>query len=141
MFKFSRDVEYALISLVEMSKLPPEELITAKEISTCYSIPFKLLARILQVLSNDGLIAARKGRGGGYKLMQKPADISLGRVIKAVRGQEPIAECHSSKKHCAQSDCGCNIKPIIDIYQEKWVSFVEKTTLDECLQSNLNPDT
>ena len=114
MFRFNKDMEYALISLVEMTRLEPGDLVSARELSERYAIPFKLLARILQKLSADGIVAAVKGPKGGYRLTMKPEDVKLGRVIKAVRGDERIADCLSEDGRCAQEDCGCTIKPIVD---------------------------
>ena len=91
MFRFNKDIEYALISLVEMTRMPVDQLISARELSERYDIPFKLLARILQQLSGDGIIRAVKGSRGGYCLEETPQDIRLGRILKAVRGDERIA--------------------------------------------------
>ncbi|MCG8453380.1 MAG: Rrf2 family transcriptional regulator [Spirochaetales bacterium] len=139
MFRFNKDMEYALISLVEMSRLPEDELVSARELSERYSIPFKLLARILQKLGSDGIVAATKGPKGGYRLTADPQKLTLGTVIRAVRGDERIADCLEADGHCAQEDCGCIIKPIVRVFQEKWVAFVENTTLDEFAAGSDNP--
>ena len=139
MFRFNKDMEYALISLVEMSRQTDSALLSARELSERYSIPYKHLARILQKLSADGVIAAVQGPRGGYRLALDPEDIRLGRVIKAVRGDERIADCLTEDGNCAQEDCGCTIKPIVQVFQDKWVSFVENTTLDDFARSELSP--
>lgn len=137
MFRFNKDMEYALISLVEMSRQEDGILLSARELSERYSIPYKLLARILQKLGSDGIIASVKGPRGGYSLALEPAEVKLGRVIQAVRGNERIAECLNDDGECAQDNCGCTIKPIVRVFQDKWVSFVENTTLDEFAKSEL----
>ncbi len=139
MFRFNKDMEYALISLVEMSRQVGDEIVSARALSERYAIPYKLLARVLQKLSADGVVHAVKGAHGGYRLAELPGDIRLGRVIKAVRGEERIADCLTDEGNCAQDDCGCNIKPIIQLFQDKWISFVENTTLDEFARSELSP--
>ena len=137
MFRFNKDMEYALISLVEMSRQPGEELLSARELSERYAIPYKLLARILQKLSSDGVVHSVKGPRGGYRLAKEPQNVRLGRIIKAVRGDERIADCLTADGNCAQEDCGCTIKPIVQVFQDKWVKFVENTTLDEFARSEL----
>ena len=135
MFRFNKDMEYALISLVEMSRQEPGELLSARNLSERYSIPYKLLARILQKLASNGVVASVKGPRGGYELKTRPEQIRLGRVIRAVRGDERIADCLGEDGSCAQENCGCTIKPIVQVFQEKWVNFVENTTLDEFVKS------
>lgn len=139
MFRFNKDMEYALISLVEMSRQTGEDLLSARELSERYAIPYKLLARILQKLSSDGIVNSVKGPRGGYRLAEEPKNIRLGGVIKAVRGDERIADCLTEDGNCAQEGCGCTIKPIVQVFQDKWVKFVENTTLDEFAKSELAP--
>jgi Rrf2 family protein len=137
MFRFNKDMEYALISLVEMSRQDSDQLISARELSERFAIPFKLLARILQKLGAHGIVHSVKGPRGGYRLALEPRDVKLGAVIQAVRGDERIADCLTDDGSCAQDDCGCTIKPIIQVFQSKWVQFVENTTLDEFARSEL----
>jgi Rrf2 family protein len=139
MFRFNKDMEYALISLVEMSRQNEDDLLSARELSERYAIPYKLLARILQKLSSDGVVHAVQGPRGGYRLAEEPKKIRLGWAIKAVRGDERIADCLTDDGSCAQEDCGCTIKPIVQVFQDKWVKFVENTTLDEFAKSELAP--
>ena len=134
MFRFNKDMEYALISLVEMSRLNGTELLSARELSEKFAIPFKLLARVLQKLSAESLIQAVKGPRGGYRLNEKPENINVGGILTAVRGEEKIAECLTPGMSCTQEKYGCTIKPIIEVFQDKWVSFVENTSLDEFIR-------
>ncbi|OQX28781.1 MAG: hypothetical protein B0D92_07290 [Spirochaeta sp. LUC14_002_19_P3] len=134
MFRFNKDIEYALIALVELSRLAADEILSARELSDRYLIPYKLLARILQKLGADGILNSLKGSQGGYSLALSPADVNLGRVIQAVRGTERIADCLSEDGNCVQENCGCTIKPIIEVFQNKWIHFVENTTLAEITQ-------
>ncbi len=131
MFRFNKDVEYALISLMAMYKKEDEGLITARDIADSYSIPFKLLARILQKLRADGIITAVQGPRGGYRPALEPQQLPLGRLIRAVRGDEFIADCLSADKFCSRSEEGCIIRPIMTVIQEQWVDLIKGMTMDE----------
>ena len=137
MFRFNKDMEYALISLVDMCRRSDGGLVSARELADLYSIPFKLLARILQKLGADGVVHSVMGPKGGYRLALEPEEIRLGRIIRAVRGEERIADCLAEDGSCAQEDCGCIIKPIVRVFQDKWVAFVESTTLEEFARSEM----
>ena len=58
----------------------------AKEIADRQQIPLRFLERILQDLRKAGIVEARRGPRGGYALAKPPADVSLARVLDAVRG-------------------------------------------------------
>ena len=139
MFKFNKDMEYAMISLMEIAR-EGDTLISTRRISERYSIPYKLLAKILQKLSSCGLVKSVKGPKGGYKLAAEPCEISLKRVLDAVRGPESIADCMTSDGVCVQDECGCTIKPVIQLFHDKWVDFVNNTTLYEFMESRLLTD-
>jgi len=124
-------MEYALISLVEMSRQVDKSLISARELSNRYTIPYKLLALILQKLRGGGVVFAEMGPRGGYRLARKPSSIRLKQIIEAVRGNERIADCLTADRNCAQDECGCTIKPFIQVFQDRWLSFIENTTLDD----------
>ncbi|KGM43956.1 hypothetical protein S1OALGB6SA_546 [Olavius algarvensis spirochete endosymbiont] len=133
MFRLNKDMEYALISLVEMSRQVDETLLSARELSKRYTIPYKLLALILQKLRGGGVLLAEMGPRGGYRLAREPGLIRLKQIIEAVRGDERIADCLTVDGHCVQDECGCTIKPLIQIFQDRWMDFVENTTLDKFL--------
>ena len=138
--RLNKDLEYALISLVEIARIPSGHLMTARQLSEEFEIPFKLLARVLQKLKTGGLLLSVKGANGGYCLAKAADEIRLGSIMKAVRGDEYIADCLNDAAHCAQNDCGCTIKPLIQKLQDKWVSFVESITLKEFVWAELRED-
>jgi len=140
MFRFNKDMEYALIALVEMTRQQGNALLTARELSKKYAMPYKLLARILQKLSAGGLLEAVQGFGGGYRLAEDSQQVHLGWIIQAVRGEERIADCLTDDGSCAQLDCGCTIRPLIQIFQDRWVRFVKSTTLDEFAHAELSAE-
>jgi len=133
MLRFNKDMEYALISLVEMSRQMDKSLISARELSRRCALPYKLLTLILQKLRDGGVILAVMGPHGGYRLAGKPDSIRLKKIIEAVRGDERIADCLTEDRYCAQNERGCVIKPFIQVFQDKWTNFVEEITLDEIL--------
>ena len=47
------------------------------------SIPRDYLIQLAQLLRNAGLIEARPGKHGGYRLAKDPADISVLQIISA----------------------------------------------------------
>jgi len=60
-----------------------------QELSAQENIPIKFLEQILLALRHAGYLSAKRGVGGGYTLRRRPAEISVGDVIRAMDG--PIA--------------------------------------------------
>ena len=68
MLKLTKKVEYALISLVHISKQEDNVNSSAKQIADKYFIPGEILAKILQQLASLDMIRSIKGPKGGYQL-------------------------------------------------------------------------
>lgn len=119
MVRLSKKVEYALISLRHIS-VSNGNVISAKEISANYNIPYELLAKVLQKLKKDNILASVQGTNGGYKLIRTLNTISLSELIEVIEGSKGIVECQQMENpvDCCISEL-CNIKsPIIKMQRE-----------------------
>jgi Rrf2 family transcriptional regulator, iron-sulfur cluster assembly transcription factor len=61
----------------------------ARDIARRQEVPLRYLEQIFQELRRARIVDAKRGPKGGYLLARKPAEISVGDVIRAVQG--PIA--------------------------------------------------
>jgi len=89
MLSLSKRADYALLALSHLAVTQsedPDRLVNTKEIAEQYEIPVELLAKILQMLARNGMVASHPGPTGGYRLMRRPAAISIGEVITAIDG-------------------------------------------------------
>jgi Rrf2 family protein len=89
---FSQTVEYALRAIVVLAN-DPDKPETAQEIAAQSLIPPDYLMKVLQALSRDGLVAAQRGRGGGFILRRPPGRITVLDVINAVDPLRRIEYC------------------------------------------------
>jgi Rrf2 family cysteine metabolism transcriptional repressor len=84
LMKISQKTEYALRATFDLSLHSPEDLVKVSGIATRQEIPKKFLELILASLRQGGLVEARRGREGGYRLA-RPADrITVGDVLALV---------------------------------------------------------
>ena len=94
MVRLSKKVEYGLIAIRHIATRASSDLVTAKEISDQYGIPFDLLAKVLQRLSKANLIVSHQGVRGGYALALDPHKVQVSAIIQAIEGTAPvIAQC------------------------------------------------
>jgi Rrf2 family protein len=82
----SRKARYALQALAVFSRSGSDGLLTASEVAARSSSPTKFLEAILQRLTRAGILASKKGKGGGYTLLSPAHAISVGQVIRAIDG-------------------------------------------------------
>jgi Rrf2 family protein len=88
----SNTAEYALRAMAWLT-LTPDELVSAGSLAQHTRVPADYLAKILQQLSQAGLITGRRGVGGGYKLAKPAEEIYMLDVLNVVDPVERLRSC------------------------------------------------
>ena len=122
MFKFSKKVEYALISLNHINRSESCDPISVRQISDAYNIPYELLAKILQKLSKFNILDSIKGPKGGYKLKDKYNKLTLIEFIEILEGPFGVAGCLVDIECEQLSNCNI-IKPLDKINSKIYQVF------------------
>ena len=139
MLHFNRKTEYALIAMEHMlrkSSLKEGRLTSAREISLSYTIPYPLMAKVLQKLASKGLVKSVHGTKGGYTIGKPGDDISVAQIMEIFEGPLAVAECFKEEKiTCPQWD-GCRIKNPLYELNHKIYHMLEKTTVADSAKSN-----
>lgn len=106
MFKLSKKADYGLIAVKHLAMHREQHACSANEIADEYGISSTLMAKVLQKLARQNLVAAKHGSSGGYQLSKKPDQISALEVITAIDGPVLITSCVTSHGNCdATSKC------------------------------------
>ncbi|QDV50668.1 RrF2 family transcriptional regulator [Gimesia fumaroli] len=80
----SQTEEYALRAMTCLAFRHPS-YITRDQLFDVTQVPHAYLPKIMLELNRTGLIRSQRGQNGGYALIQHPQNISLLKIIKAVR--------------------------------------------------------
>ena len=139
MLKLSKKADYGLISMKHLASQPDGVACSAREIAQSYAIPTELLAKILQKLVKNGLLASTHGTNGGYVLAKRPADISLADVIEAIDGPVSLVQCDfNGNKDCLQFD-KCNVKTPLRVVQDRVKEALRGTSILELVPNPTEP--
>jgi Rrf2 family protein len=102
MLRLSKKADYALIAMKHLALRPDQAAASAREIAEQYDIPVELMAKVLQRLAREGLLASHQGTRGGYQLSRSPSAISVADVIQAVDGPLAVTACATDEENCEQ---------------------------------------
>ena len=124
MFKINRKIEYALIALKHMSAHDRTQLTTAKEICDIYHTPFDPTSRVLQLMTQHGILHAEHGAQGGYQILKDLSKVTLSDLIEIITGPIQIANCfHETHSHCELTS-SCNvISPMLNLNERMFQLF------------------
>jgi len=111
----SKSCEYAIRATVYIAyKSYKNEKAGFIEISEEIDSPSHFTGKILQELSRKNIISSSKGRSGGY-FIEKPEELYLVDIIRAIDGNELFSACVMGLKACSDTTpCPMHdqIKPI-----------------------------
>ena len=133
MLKLTKQIEYALISLVHISKKKDGILSSAKEIATINLIPVEIMAKTLQKLASLDMIQSVKGPKGGYRLSSDIDKINIVDFIEMLEGPIGLTDCFTALS-CDQ-ECCCTIKDPMTQINNKIIGMLRNITLDQFIKS------
>jgi Rrf2 family protein len=74
---------HALKALLELA-MAPAHWLSVQQLACAQGIPAPMLEQVVLQLRRAGLLEARRGRRGGYRLSRAPAAIPVAEVLRAV---------------------------------------------------------
>ena len=139
MLKISKKADYALMALqhiasVQFGDMTPGRVVNTKEIAEEYNIPLELLAKVLQVLSKNGMIESHNGPKGGYLLARSARADHHRADPRKYRRPLGITDCSHEKEgeFCMQRE-HCNIRtPLLKI-QDSIYQLLNNMTLQDMM--------
>ncbi|WP_075982721.1 RrF2 family transcriptional regulator [Bacillus massilinigeriensis] len=136
--KISSRGEYALRALIYLG-CHDEKLVSIEEVSERTLVPINYLEQILLQLKKFGYVQSKRGVKGGYKLSRNPKEIIIGEVIRNLEGPLAPMGCVSitSYESCPL-EVGCLLKPLWAHVRETVADLLDKTTLMDLLERNIN---
>ena len=102
--QITRQADYALRTIIYLSRLAPDEKAPTSIIAKKQHIPSSFLAKIISQLSVAGLIHTARGAHGGVSLAKNPEEISVLEVIEAIDGPVMLNECTTNPGICPFTD-------------------------------------
>lgn len=82
-----RQVVHALKALLELAQDCPPRWRSVADLAACQALPAPMLEQLLLRLRRSGLLEARRGRVGGYRLARGAPLITLAEVVGALECQ------------------------------------------------------
>jgi len=134
----SKKAQYSILALVKLAKEYNCGPILISNISQTEKIPRKFLETILFDLKQMGILASKKGKGGGYFLIKKPEEINLADIIRHIDGAIALIPCVTYKyyqpcQHC-KDEMTCGIRSIIKDIRDETVNMLKNITLSDILE-------
>jgi Rrf2 family protein len=134
----SKKTQYALKAMMALGRKYRGKPILIATLAEEETIPVKFLEAILLDLKHHGILASKKGKGGGYFLQRPPSTITLGSVIRLIEGPLAPLPCASETAFEPCSGCSdvekCATRIIMREVRDAMARVLDTTTLADLLR-------
>jgi Rrf2 family protein len=124
--------KYGLKAVVHLASVEPTRTTQAIDIAEAHNIPKKFLDAILGDLRGAGIVLAKKGPGGGYRLARAADQIKIGAVIRALDGALAPIACASRNAYQPCADCDvktCTIRLTMTRVRDAIAEVLDRLTV------------
>ena len=129
----SRKSKYGLKALLVLAREAGKGPVLISEIARRDAIPKKYLEAILLDLKRHGVVQSQKGKGGGYFLSRKPAEVTFGEVIRVLDGPLAAVPCVSQMAYARCVECvdeaTCGVRLAMKEVRDATAEILDHTTL------------
>ena len=129
----SRKAKYGLKALLQLAQEPGNQPVLIADLAKRDGISRKFLEAILLDMKRRGLVASRKGKGGGYLLQRAPAEITIGEVIRVLNGPLALVPCVSQTAYSTCTECvderTCGVRVVMKSVRDATAEILDHTTL------------
>ena len=94
-----KQVEYALMALLDMQRGHPGKLFSVRELCDRHHVPFDVLSKTMQRLVKASILRSVQGVNGGYQIAKDLEAVTLLDLMEAVVGSVAAVNC--------LKPCGC----------------------------------
>lgn len=138
----SQKARYALRALLHLVEHAADGPVQLAGIAERQAIPRKYLEAIMVDLRNAGLVASRRGPGGGYVLAHPPSAVSFADIMRAIDGPIALVPCASENFYARCGDCHdearCAIRRVMARVRDSAVKILAATTLADAARAEVD---
>lgn len=129
--KLSLFSDYSLRILM-FAALREESKFSVDEVANSYGLSRHHTAKAVNFLTQNGYLAAQRGRNGGVRLGRSPKEIVIGQIVRQTERGGPLIECFDPATNTCPLIKACLLKSAL---ARAWNAFFD--TLDEYTLADL----
>ena len=127
--KHTRQADLALRVLMYL-RVAPGRRGSIADIATAHRVSHTHLDKVVRRMSEAGLVATVRGRGGGVQLTRDPSTITVGDVMRAMEDDFAVVECLGPVRYCQVAGV-CGARSIFARALDAYFSVLDGATLED----------
>ena len=119
--------------MIDLAENENGSYIPLKDIAARQEISKKYLEIIVKDMVNGGLISGASGKGGGYKLLRKPEEYTIGEIVELMEGTLSSVACLADEKYECPRKKACQTLPLWEEYDKLTHDFLYGKKLSDVI--------
>jgi Rrf2 family protein len=129
MTPYGKTAEYAVAAASRLAEVYHEnKKLNSQEIAEARQLPKPVVAKVLTILSQAGIVQGSPGPGGGYSLAKPPGLIKLVDIARCFDRKESTLSCPFGPNHCGVGT-PCPLHLQLAAIRDQLMQFLENNTL------------
>lgn len=138
--QLTRAADYAVRVMIHLATLPEEQRALLPDLAAATDAPGSFLSKVLQALTRAQMISSRRGKAGGFTILQRGRDASMRQVIEAVDGPICLNVCLNGEKGCERKSW-CPAHPVWARAQRAMIDVLMSISVSEmAVRGTSNPN-
>ena len=133
---FSKKCEYGLQAVLYLATQDKGAVVSADDIAKKLDIPKEFVSKILQSLTESGIVLSKKGKAGGFSLSRDPQKIKLIDIVASIDGLAVFNNCVLGFPSCNPTN-PCPLHEKWGILRTQAYNMLSEDTIDTFREKTL----
>jgi len=134
--QLTRSGDYGIRGVMVLAQRPAGEFIPLETIAVADKLPLPFLAKVFQTLTRAGIVEARRGAGGGFRLAQPAREVTLLAIVEAIEGPLALYQCLRGRDTSSQQAI-CPVNVVWRRAQARLADVLRGITLEDLAEAAL----
>ncbi|WP_348262950.1 Rrf2 family transcriptional regulator [Telmatobacter sp. DSM 110680] len=135
--QLTRAADYAVRVMVHLATMPSESRVLLPALAKATAAPESFLSKVLQALTRAELISSRRGKRGGFAILDRGRAANMREVIESIDGPICLNVCLNGGKECERKSW-CPAHPVWARAQRAMIDVLMSVTVSS-MAANRGP--
>ena len=128
---------YAIRFMIDLAEQPEGIPVPLDEVATRQEISKKYLEIVVKLLVVGKMVKGTSGKGGGYRLLRKPEEYTVGEILKVTEGTLATVACLADDAESCPRKNTCKTLPMWEKFDSVVHDFFYNITIADLVNGNL----
>lgn len=128
---------YAIRFMIDLAEQQDGLPVPLEDVALRQQISKKYLETVVNFLVKAKLVKGASGKGGGYRLLRRPADYTVGEILKITEGTLATVACLDEDADICPRETFCKTLPMWKKYDAMVHDFFYNITIEDLVNGNM----